>query len=202
MNFPRCRWGAQLYGAGHWDWNSWRREGLCNQWRRHSHLHSACHSLRTFVCYLSCANNFMLFVVLSITLKEKLFYFADPTLKVRQVKMQFISQNWQASYRCLTVQMVPFLGILDFLEDAGLILEIQKAMQSWDYWWKIISRSWWERGTMLIFLMFPICVLILCTISPFFFWDKFPFAFTGTQAIGVAPDNTASSYPISCPSIF
>lgn len=39
----------------------------------------------------------LLSVVLLITLKERFFYFIDLTLNVRQVKMQFISQNWQVA---------------------------------------------------------------------------------------------------------
>lgn len=77
----------------------------------------------------------MLSVVLLITLKERCFYFADLTLKVRHVKMQFISQNWQVAKILPTPDCTdgPLLGILDFLGDVGLVLRTWKTMQLWDY---------------------------------------------------------------------
>lgn len=65
-SFSRCRWGHSCV-----DWNSWRREGLCNQWRVHFCLSSCCHYLMAFICYFSCASKFMLSVALSTTLKDK-----------------------------------------------------------------------------------------------------------------------------------
>lgn len=93
MRFPRCRWGAQLYGAGHWDWNSWREKGF---------VINGVFTLISILPVTTWGHLFAISPAPATTVVcsyfdnlERFFYFIDLTLKVIQVKTQFISQNWQ-----------------------------------------------------------------------------------------------------------